>query len=738
MRNFFGRLPRVGGGPDALGVCSPWANAFAGMTVFLFLSPVFLSAAQTGQSGVAYQYYLKALLLENQGNFAGARTEVEHAIELAPNSAYLHRTAAELSLRIGEINVAATQIERAVELDPKDVRALILSGQILWSVGEAEKAETRLRKALSLNPDESEAVVSLASALSQKKPEEAIKLYKEFLSRHPNEVEIQERLAQLYHSSGKFVKAKETWEDVLKTSPGSVRAHLALAQIAEVNFDTATAISHYEGVLSQDPTNMALLLRVGELRYRNNELAAATDAFTKAQAVSPSSPGANFWLAMLAERRGDWKEAIRLLKNVPAGGRDTGVQLRLAYYYSQDGQYKNAIESLRMLSDSDPANTDFLNYLAVAYEQDKQIEQAEKTLKKIIDIDPNDPEAHFHLATLYDRTKRFPKAEQELRTAISLKPDFHMAMNYLGYSYADRNIHLDDAEKLVNDAILLDQGNPAYLDSMAWVYFRQGKLDKAKDFMREAVAHIRDPLIWEHYGDIQLAGGENIDAVISWDESLRLDPKSKPVRAKIQKAMKNIPKSDRVGLYVKRAMANFGDIDSLNGLVKVTACVSKACFDSKASFAYAHGDELKVEVPGPLAGPIMVLTKVHGEPAKYGAIHPQFQTVGPYVTRAFDRIEQVISGELFKGVDIADLAHHATEKGRTLSASNNGFEVQFDNTSGAVKSASWTVDSVTDGLSFGSYGGEMSLTPSYFEWRGDSNVSIRVDFLNPAPFKKNP
>ncbi len=702
---------------------------------FWFLMIGTLSAAPTGQSGNAHQSYLKALLLESQGNYAAARVEVDRALEEAPESAFLHRTAAELSLRLGQVSKAAEEIERSIEIDPKDVRALIIAGQIHWALGDSEKAEARLRKALSLDPDEAEALISLAGAVTPKDPKEAIRLYKDFLARHPNEVEIQERLAQVYQSTNDLKRAGETWEDVLALSPNSVRAHLSLAQIAEINFDTATAISHYEGVLTQDPTNLPLLLRVGELRYRSNDMANATEAFTKAQAVAPNSPGANFWLALLAENRGDWKEAIRLLKNIPDVGNEPGVLLRLSYYYSQAGEYDEAVKVLKRLSDSDPANTDFLNYLAVAYEQAKQSSNAEKTFRRILEIDPNDAEAHFHLATLYDRTKRFPKAEVELRAAIRLRPDFHMALNYLGYSLADRNRNLDEAEKLVADAIGLEPHNPAYLDSMGWVYFRMGKLDKAKDFLREATERVRDDVIWDHYGDVLMAGGEVSEAILAWDEALRTDPKNKGVREKVNKAMKRIAKNDKIGLFVKRALSNFGDIESVRGLVQVTVCQTKPCAKSNAQFTYERNDTLDVEIPGPLTGPVMQLVKKHGKPAKYGALHPQFQNVEFFVTRAFDRIEPLLSAEVFKNVDLAALAQNPVEKGGQLTATSGGFQIAFDAESGMVRRLTWDDGEGMESLTFGDYQTPQSAAlPKSLEWKyaGPSSFTLRLDFLAPA------
>ncbi len=679
---------------------------FAGCT---FLTAILAFGATTGQAGDAYQFYAKALLLEAQGNFAAAQEQVEQAIALSPNSAYLHRTAAELALSASQLTKAGQEIERAGELDPDNVRILILAGQIEWALGNAAAAEEKLKRAVKLDPDQMDAVISLAGALTAKDPDDAITLYKSTLVRHPNDPELLERLAQLYQSTDKADDAEKTWQELLAAAPNSPRAHLALAQIAEVHMDTPTAIGHYDVLIAQDPTNLPLLLRVGELRYRSNDMAHAEDAFTKAKTLSPQSAGPNFWLALLAERRGDWPEAIRLIKQLPAVDKDSGILLRLSYYYSQNNQPGEAVKILKQLSATDPTNPDFLNYLAVAYEETNDTANAEKTLKQIIDIDPNDAEPHFHLATLYDRTKRFPLAEQELETAIRLKPDYDMAMNYLGFSYADKNIKLEEAQKLVNDAIAIDPHNPAYLDSMGWVYYRLGKFDRAKDFLTDAAAQANDAVVWDHLADVELAAGHAEPALLAWEQSLRLAPDAKDVRKKYDRVFHSLSSDARSAFTQRRAVAYFGGFHSIQGLVKATAKLEQGTVSVNAQFTYAKNGALHMEMPGPLGAPLFSVTKSTGQPTELNVLDPQLNAAQPLVRHAFDRLSDVLSAAAFQ-----DKAAH----------------LAFDAREGTLSSVTWPEGTLTlssyDPLYF-------SRLPETFTWQeSGSKQSLKLQFVKPA------
>jgi len=702
----------------------------------LLAAPVHLKvwAATTDREEDASQVYLRALILESQGNLEGAEESLKKAAELAPQSGYIHAAAAEIAFRLGHYPLAAEYIKKALELDPEQSKNFVLAGQIYWAQGDNKSAEEMLHKAVTLSPDDAEPLIYLAMAVTPRDPQQAIKLYEDYLTRHPGETELRDRVAQLYQSVGEMDKAKASWEKVLEWDPESMKGHLALAQIAEVDSDTATAISHYQAVLDQDPTNLPLLLRIGELRYRTNSMAEARDAFLKAHAIAPESAAANFWLALLSEYNGDWKKAIELLERVRARSNDPGVLLRLSYYYSQDGQKKKAIKILEDLAASDPNNTDFMTYLALAYEEGREYKKAEKVLLKLSTFKSSDPEIYFYLATLYDKMNQFLKTEAMLKKALEIKPDYAMALNYLGYSYADRNMKLDEAETLLNHAVSLSPASGAYLDSLGWLYYRQGKYQKAEDFLQQAIAQTKDPLIFDHLGDSELALGNVQEAVGSWDESLRLDPKQKKVSGKIKKAILDLSDKRRMELFNRRTGQDYGRLESLKGLIALTVCAGKPCFDGRVQFSYEKGKELRGEIPGPLSGPVLLLVKPAGKPSQYGTIHPLFQSYEPLVRRAFDNLSQVLSGEVFSEVEGDALAENLVRSGADLEGESGEVGIIYDRGSGRLRKIYWKEGDAGSSLKFSSYKSSSALDfPEVMDWQDKiSHFSIRFRFVSPV------
>jgi tetratricopeptide (TPR) repeat protein len=707
---------------------------FAVVIVLLGMAGVVQAGPESLRSADAYQHYLKAILYDTQGNLPLAQEELAKAIRLSPDNAFLYKTVAEIAFRQGNLPQAQDAIKKSIELDPSKTRVYILAGQIYWSLGDTAGAEDLFKKAVDLSPDEAEPLMNLAMAVTPKDPKRAIKLYQNYLTRHPGEYDIRERVAQLQQSVGDIDEAEKSWEKVLEWDPSSLRAHLSLAQLSEVRYDTSTAISHYEAVIKQDPTNLSLLLRLGELQYRSNDMSKAYDAFSKAQAIAPNSVSASFWLALLSEHRGEWDNAILYLKQVAEKATDPGVYLRLSYYYSQAGRYKEATGVLEKLVASEPNNADFLNYLAIAYDQDKSYAKAEKILLRKIALDPTDHEAYFQLATVYDRLKKFPLAEEALLKAIDIKPDYAMALNYLGYTYADRNVNLKEAEKLVSHALALDPQNPAYLDSMGWVYYRYGKYVSAEEYLRQATSLARDPLIWSHLGDVQTSQQKTIDAILSWDESLRIDPAQKDLRARVRKTVRGLPLRHQIGLFVRRGAVNASEIKSIKCLVEISVCEKHPCIKNKAQFQYEKGGVLRIEIPGPLGGPLMLLTKKPNKPSEYGAIHPVFQSIEYFITRASDRIESIWSGNAFRALDIAALGESAAKKSGGLTGKTDSAEVLFEAVDGNALKFKWNENGHPDSLVLSGYDAARAVAmPLTFEWKDESSgFVLQMTLVDPV------
>ena len=125
----------------------------------------------------------------------------------------------------------------------------------------------------------------------------------------------------------------------------------------------------------------------------------------------------------------------------------------------------------------------------------------------------------------YDQVHDWPKAEADLQHALSLSPDQPAVLNYLGYSWADRDKNLGQARAMIEKALQRDPNSGAITDSLGWVMLRQGDDQQAVKMLQRAVElDPEDATINGHLGDAYWAVGRKLEAQYQWRRALTLNP----------------------------------------------------------------------------------------------------------------------------------------------------------------------------------------------------------------------
>jgi tetratricopeptide (TPR) repeat protein len=127
--------------------------------------------------------------------------------------------------------------------------------------------------------------------------------------------------------------------------------------------------------------------------------------------------------------------------------------------------------------------------------------------------------------TSYERLKNWPPAEADLKKALELYPDQPLVLNYLGYSWIDQGINLDDGMRLIERAVAVKPDDGYIVDSLGWAHFKRGNYAEAVRYLERAV-ELRpdDPVLNDHLGDALWKVGREREARFQWDQSLTLKP----------------------------------------------------------------------------------------------------------------------------------------------------------------------------------------------------------------------
>jgi tetratricopeptide (TPR) repeat protein len=245
------------------------------------------------------------------------------------------------------------------------------------------------------------------------------------------------------------------------------------------------------------------------------------------RALDPKSADVLIMLGGLAESLEKPQLAIEYYRQVPVKSPMHRIsQLQLGLTLAQTDKSTESRKHLKALLDADPS--DIRSYLAYGsvLSDAKEYREMAKVYDKAIEVigevpKRNDWTVFFQRAIAYERLKEWDKAEPNFKKALALNPDQPQVLNYLGYSWVDRNQNLEEAMKMIERAVELRPNDGYIVDSLGWAHYRLGEFDKAVSELERAVElRAGDPTINDHLGDAYWRVGRKIEAVYQWNRAL--------------------------------------------------------------------------------------------------------------------------------------------------------------------------------------------------------------------------
>ncbi|MFI5346257.1 MAG: tetratricopeptide repeat protein [Elusimicrobiota bacterium] len=578
----------------------------SGLLLALALVPAHAapSSNATG-SRQAQAEYLRGTLLERRGAYAEALAAYEKAMSLDPSAAFIAGEAAELALQLEDRDRAEKWARKRLELAPNDAKSRVILGRVLWTRGDTERAEAEFEKALQDDPSSADTLFALTELVAGRDPKRARKLLEDYLARNP------EHAARALFELGRLDAQEERYsaaEEKLKRSielddAESDPARLTLAQVYEATHATAAAVASYQRLLGDDPDDVELWAHVGELQAEMGTLDDARDTFKRLKEKHPGDPAACAWLASDAERSGDFAGAAAALKDSSALKGDPTLNLRLGYYQLQGGSMNDAMTTLSEARKRWPKDDRIAYYLALGHDDRGEHAEAVKLLRDVLAVKPDDRDARWQLATILEKMDKIAEAEPEFRKLIADKPDDAPALNYLGYSLADRGLKLDEAEGLIRRALVIEPSNAAYRDSLGWVLFKLGRsTEAAHELAVSARALPDDDSVWDHLGEARKAAGREEAAWRAWRLSQTFG--GTKAGAKADALQKGLTADAAGELWRAHLEAVQGGLKRYAGLCEVKGRIGGRVIDQQALLTFRAPKELTLEIMGPLFAPV--------------------------------------------------------------------------------------------------------------------------------------
>ena len=492
-----------------------------------------------------------------------ARDALEEVRRRDKNDAASFMTLGRIYLDQNQPDKAAEVFQELVNNIPQQRMAYALLVEALMRANKQEEAERALRDILSFDPGSLEARLNLADLQSRRGD---VRAALETLRATPEEMRddprLRRQLAWALYQSGDLDESLKLVEPLVAKDADSQPARILKGLILTAQGQNAEALALLSKLRESQPKDIGLALTEARVMQRAGRRADAVHTLTelsealakdgkadesrevRLEAAQSAFDGKD-WnqvgevLAPLLSATDDasrlpavllqadalarakrYDEALALLDKEDKAKKSNAVVSRRAEVLMRAGREAEAASALADLAAGDDAAA-----LAAAqcYQRAERYQESLPLLQKLAVAHPDQLPTAFLLGAAYERTGQRDKAVEEFRRVLKLDPDFHAALNYLGYTFAEAGMNLDEALALVSRAVALDPDNGAYVDSLGWTYFRLGRPEQARNYLeRAARLEPEDATLQEHLGDVYVALGQTERARQAYQKSLDL------------------------------------------------------------------------------------------------------------------------------------------------------------------------------------------------------------------------
>jgi tetratricopeptide (TPR) repeat protein len=478
-----------------------------------------------------------AALLSRQEDFPRAIDVLKDAIKVKPRTSAPYLQLAFIYAKyLKKTDQALKYADQAVALDPQNIEAYQRLYEIQLAAGQPQKALLTLDRASNVPSEDPAFWIQLGKLYAsivfkqetEPRPEDIKRvnvLFRKAVENAHEDPAVLKDVADYYAASQQIQEAIPLYLRVLELQPEDSNAREKLATGFVLTNQRGKAIEMLDEIIQKHPEKYQTYDLLAQLLDDEGR------AFERAN--QPEQARAQFV-----------KAAANYEQSLLINSSRANTYLRLAELLI--GPVKDSERAVKILTEARerfPGAPEFAYFLALALREAKHPAQAvavfEEALQEAEAADAEVVNARFYFdyGAAADQAGLYDKAADLLKKSIALDPaNAAEAYNYIGYMWAEHNMHLDEAEEMLTRALELDPNNGAYLDSLGWIHFRKGKYDVALNDLLRAAQNLShdDPVVFEHVGDTCAKLNRIPQALEYWQKAMVLNPGNKTLAEKIE------------------------------------------------------------------------------------------------------------------------------------------------------------------------------------------------------------
>jgi tetratricopeptide (TPR) repeat protein len=528
----------------------------------------------------AYQNFTMASIALTQGDPKEARTYLEAAIQKDPDSVYLHQRMALLLKELREYPQAVVYAQKAVDLDPTDAMSITLVGDLYALTGNDDLAVEHYRKILGMQPENQRIRLLLTTILVRERQlQEALDHLDTLIQQNPDLVVAHYYRGRINLEMNRYGEAEKALGEALRLNEALEPALFDMATLYQMTDREEDAVRTYEKLVELYPDNIPtrerlviLYLKLGLKEKSEGQVTEiqkhsrpgeperqalgliylrqgrVDESITELELIVnawPNDDKSRYYLATAYEEKEDIKRALEHFREIPSASKYfVNAQIHIAHLLTIEEKFDEAIEVIKHAMTLGQGRIELYLMLASVYEAKEAYDEAIAAIQEGLKSDDRNIDLIFRLGVLLDKKGAKEASIEEMRKILEIDPDHADALNYIGYTYADQGVKLDEAMALIQKALKIRPDSGYILDSLGWVYYKKGAYDKAIHHLEKAAGLTPgDPTINEHVGDAYLKKHDYKKALLYYMKALSLkSPQEEQLKEKISEVQELLKK----------------------------------------------------------------------------------------------------------------------------------------------------------------------------------------------------
>ncbi|MDX1775291.1 MAG: tetratricopeptide repeat protein [Desulfobulbales bacterium] len=528
--------------------------------------------AAANDMACAYFYFLWGKTAENNQRFEEALEAYEKALLCDEDSEYIKRKLAILFIKMDRKEQAARVLEQIISANPQDTENRTLLAKVYSSLNRNDDAVEIYQELLGIKEDHDTLLMLGTIYAKNGEYDKAQKILNRLIQLEGDSYLAHYYLARLYREMQYNDKAAASYAKALELN-WFERLAFEVAEYYEERKEYTRAIKVYRRIIAEGESIEMAKTRLVNIYLTLEENDKALELLRDLRSVLPESHNVDMTISRILLSQEKYDEAIMILEDVLQTNPELTVVhylLGMSYYQKENNQkaedqlkyipaesslyedsiflrvkilsesddHPGAIELLEeQINDAETRKPSFYILLASLYRENEQAGEGREVYEQAVRLYPDNVDLLYNYAIFLEKKGEQGEAMSTMLKVLDLDPDNGAALNYVGYTWADNDVHLESALELIKRAVELLPDDGYVRDSLGWVYYKLGNTEQAIIELEKASGMVEnDPVIKEHLGDVYSETGQYDKALSAYEEAYKFyedEEKKENVNAKI-------------------------------------------------------------------------------------------------------------------------------------------------------------------------------------------------------------